>query len=387
MKVSSRRRVLLAIAVAVCCAAGVGTAVVTRAVESKSNAAAETHSTAVTAPVQVGPLLDSVNLNCSWGSKVHIKPRYTVHFDDGRDAVVTDVPVKVGSTVNAGARIAEVSGDPVFALQGLFPSYRPLEYGMVGKDVRQLNTALAAVFPKLAGLANSPSYSQVTAQAVTHIYRQAGYLPPARVGRPAGSVFPQADFIFVPSFPATVEALDVEVGDPVQAALVTFAAGSESLACPLDDLPDQRLLDLGSKLVGTTASGVKIRFASLATATTTDDATAEASVPTESSLGPGKANQGGTVLRFSGPSVHGKSELVSIILDKSPTDTVIVPASAIWSDSPTVTKVTTVDSVGAQVVVDVVVALSVDGQVAVRPAAAGTTKLKPGVNVLVAKGS
>ena len=56
---------------------------------------------------------------------------------------MTQVAVDIGDEVLEGTRLIEVSGRPVFALQGDVPVYRTLTPGMAGADVAQMQVALA----------------------------------------------------------------------------------------------------------------------------------------------------------------------------------------------------------------------------------------------------
>lgn len=90
------------------------------------------------------------------------------------DPVVTQVVVAAGESVVEGARVVEVSGRPVFVLQGDVPVYRTLRPGMSGADVSQLQSALTrlGLTPDVDGV-----FGELTKVAVTDFYAQAGYLP------------------------------------------------------------------------------------------------------------------------------------------------------------------------------------------------------------------
>ena len=90
--------------------------------------------------------------------------------------VVTRVPPSVGSEVAEGDVVVEVSGRPVFVLQGEVPVYRSLKPGMEGADVAQLQAALTRLgfAPETDGV-----YGTATKAAVTELYEQAGFEPVA----------------------------------------------------------------------------------------------------------------------------------------------------------------------------------------------------------------
>lgn len=89
-------------------------------------------------------------------------------------AIVTAVVVKVGDTVPEGARVVEVSGRPVFVLQGDVPVFRTLRPGMSGADVTQLQQALLRLgyLPDTDG-----TFGEATKSAVAAWYGDAGYVP------------------------------------------------------------------------------------------------------------------------------------------------------------------------------------------------------------------
>lgn len=90
------------------------------------------------------------------------------------DPVVTGIAVAQGAEVAEGAKVIEVSGRPVFVLQGAVPVYRALRPGMTGADVSELQAALTRLgfAPDVDG-----RYGEATKVAVTAFYTAAGYLP------------------------------------------------------------------------------------------------------------------------------------------------------------------------------------------------------------------
>ena len=88
------------------------------------------------------------------------------------DAVVTQNVVKFGDVLEEGDRVIEVSGRPVFVLQGDVAVYRTLQPGMDGDDVTGLQAALARL-----GYTLDPTgvFDEATKAAVTAFYSDAGY--------------------------------------------------------------------------------------------------------------------------------------------------------------------------------------------------------------------
>ncbi len=89
--------------------------------------------------------------------------------------VVTAIDVAAGDQVKEGARVMEVSGRPVFVLQGEVPVYRSLKPGMVGADVSQLQAALSRLGCDTAS--DSGVYAVATKTCVASLYSDAGYEP------------------------------------------------------------------------------------------------------------------------------------------------------------------------------------------------------------------
>jgi peptidoglycan hydrolase-like protein with peptidoglycan-binding domain len=90
------------------------------------------------------------------------------------DPVVTQAVVAVGDDVVEGQRVVEVSGRPVFVLQGDVPVYRTLRPAMSGTDVAQLQSALTRLgfTPDSDGV-----FGELTKTAVDAFYLKAGYVP------------------------------------------------------------------------------------------------------------------------------------------------------------------------------------------------------------------
>ena len=90
------------------------------------------------------------------------------------DAVITGIDAVTGDEVTEGTRVIEVSGRPVFILEGAVPVYRTLRPGMDGADVAELQAALVRLgyAPDVDG-----SFGEATKVAVTAFYKAAGYEP------------------------------------------------------------------------------------------------------------------------------------------------------------------------------------------------------------------
>jgi peptidoglycan hydrolase-like protein with peptidoglycan-binding domain len=155
--------------------------------------------------------------------------------------IVTSLP-GVGARVAAGDVLAEVSGRPVFVLEGSVPSYRDLGPGMSGPDVAQLEKALRRL--GLDAGAVDGTFDSATAEAVGRLYGRRGHDPlladeatlaearPAEADLVSGSYaqpgvqLPADEVVFVPKAPVRVSDLTVPVGEPVNGPLMTVT-GSE----------------------------------------------------------------------------------------------------------------------------------------------------------------
>ena len=89
-------------------------------------------------------------------------------------AVVTGVHLSVGDEVSEGTRLVEVSGRPVFVLEGSVPVYRTLKPGMHGADVQELQDALL----RLGYTSDRDgTFRASTKAAVQAFYAASGYVP------------------------------------------------------------------------------------------------------------------------------------------------------------------------------------------------------------------
>lgn len=101
-----------------------------------------------------------------------------VGLASGGDAsrIVTSIARKAGDEVKSGDVLAQVSGRPIFLLQGRTPAFRDLTPGISGTDVRQLQKALQAL-----GYSHRPDgggyFGRGTQAAVSRFYRASGFVP------------------------------------------------------------------------------------------------------------------------------------------------------------------------------------------------------------------
>ena len=128
----------------------------------------------ITVPIEKRSLAASITLSGSVDFKepVLIRLAGPVGASAGSTQVITRPPI-ADSVVAEGDVVAEISGRPVFVLQGDLPVFRSLEPGVTGPDVAQLEQALVRL-----GFDPGPIdeiYDDRTEAAIDGLYQAAGY--------------------------------------------------------------------------------------------------------------------------------------------------------------------------------------------------------------------
>ena len=128
-----------------------------------------------------------------------------------------------GQTISNGEKLAEIDGEPLFALAGRVPAWRDITPGESGPDVAELQKALASLGYYTGG--DTPGFfGTATQDAVSLYYEHIGYTAPATGG------VPMTDVIFLPSLPAKVILVNGAKGQqPGQPFLELAARGSLAL--------------------------------------------------------------------------------------------------------------------------------------------------------------
>jgi hypothetical protein len=186
--------------------------------------------------------------------------------DTGGGAVyISNLEVAAGDTITNGKELAEIDGEPMFALTGPVPAWRDLTPGETGPDVTELQKALASLGFYDGG--DTPGYfGAATEDAVALYYEHLGYTPPS-TGR-----VPMADVVFLPSLPATVVAVNGATGQqPGQPFLELAPRGSLALTGELPPAYDGQVksglkVTIYDEVTGIHASGT---VSDLGTATLT----------------------------------------------------------------------------------------------------------------------
>ncbi len=172
-----RRQAIVVVGVALLAGIGgvlVGTQVRSPADEAASRAAPT--PSRITVPVERRVLESSLVLSgeVQFNEPVTIKLAGAVGVPTDETQVITRLP-EIDQVVQEGDVPFEVSGRPVFFLQGELPMYRRLVIGTEGPDVLQLEAALSRL--GLAPGTVDNLFDQATADAVSTMYTDRGYTP------------------------------------------------------------------------------------------------------------------------------------------------------------------------------------------------------------------
>ena len=171
-----RRRVALAVLIAAVLAGAAGMWIGSRIESPADRAAARGAPTPslVTVPVERRQLTSEVVLSgeVAYNEPLSVTLAGAVGLDPGETAVVTELR-DVGTDVQEGDVLVEVTTRPVFVLQGELPMYRRLVIGTEGPDVGQLEQAMVR-------LGYDPGtvdtvFDASTAAAAEQMYADAGY--------------------------------------------------------------------------------------------------------------------------------------------------------------------------------------------------------------------
>jgi peptidoglycan hydrolase-like protein with peptidoglycan-binding domain len=395
-----RRRVVIGVFVVAALAAGAGLFAST-AIKSPEQVAADTRAPApslLTASVQRKVLSTTLVMRGKFtGGKTYpFTPASTPETANGPAAttlVVTRVRTRVGAEVQPGRVLFDVSERPVFAFQGRFPAYRDMLPGENGKDIAQLQVALA----KLGFSAHDSKFhydrrgyfGAGTKSAVRRFYTWLGYSVPLTndsfsMGAPNSSgsspqptatdnsssdsqtapqpMVPMSEVAFLPLIPARVAALSAHVGDTLHGAdpPIAFSTGGANLTARLDPA-NESLVKVGTKVAilaeatGFTATG---SVASIGAATNGSDGVSYIPLVIVRDHGWGR-------------ELVGQDVRVTITTATSRHRVLAVPEAAISSAADGTTSVTVVGPNQVQHPVKVNVGVSADGLVEVTPLGGG----------------
>jgi peptidoglycan hydrolase-like protein with peptidoglycan-binding domain len=414
-RLARRRRVLLAVGIAAALLA-VGGLIGASFVKSPQQLAADTAPpplTQTTAPVVSQVLTSSVQMR----GMVYPATEYDVYAtppesssagaagapgaDSGTSgstaAYISKLEIGTGDSVKNGEVLAEIDGEPLFVLKGPVPAWRDITPGETGPDVTELQNALAKLGYYYGG--DTPGYfGGATESAVSLYYEHLGYTPPSTGGVPMSNV------VFLPSFPATVVAVNGATGEQAGQPFLELAArGSLALT---GELPPAYVGQVKSGLKVTIydeVTGIHARgaVAELGTATTVSPTGAVVDIGGSGAAGssgsgsagssgsngsssPGNnssgSNSGATVfipvtVRPSKPlatALNGENVLVTVETGRTEGPVLTVPIAAVVTTGSGTSYVTVVGPQGKHTDVRVTPGLSENGYVQVTPVTSGS---------------
>lgn len=283
--------------------------------------------------------------------------------------VVSARPARRGDLISEGDVAVEVSGRPVFVLEGKVPSYRPLERGSHGADVQQLQEALARLG---YGVSANGVFGTKTDRALRSMYARAGYGPISSGGDRRGVQLPVDEVAFVPDLPGTVVDTGPGLGRIVEEKpLVTIADGSARIEVKVP-VEDADVLQVGQSaavdIEGVDGS-VRAKVASIgkSSADDGDSGPAQAEVTLES-------------LEYLDPELSGKAVVAEMTIVVTDGPVLTVPLTAVWTSPGGQEQVTLIEGVERKDV-SVRPGASGDGYIEVTPI--DSTQLRAGSHVLV----
>jgi multidrug efflux pump subunit AcrA (membrane-fusion protein) len=326
---------------------------------------------------------------------------------------ISRLDVAAGQRVSNGEKLAEIDGEPLFALAGRVPAWRDITPGESGPDVAELQRALASLGYYSGG--DTPGlFGTATQDAVSLYYEHLGYTPPSTGG------VPLTDVIFLPSLPAKVIAVNGAKGQqPGQPFLELAARGSLALTGELPPAYAGQVkpglkVKIFDEVTGIHATGT---IAEIGTATTiapigamvdvgggSSSAAASGGSTGSSSAGSGStgstgaggsSNSGSASNPESTPfipltvtpskplpaALNGENVLVTVETGRTEGPVLTVPVAAIVTTGSGVSDVTVAGAGGKQTQVRVTPGISENGYVQVTPVTPG--KLKAGDSVVV----
>jgi Putative peptidoglycan binding domain len=393
-RLARRRRVLLGVGIGAALLA-VGGLVGASFVKSPQQLAADTAApppTVTTATVVSQVLTSSVQMR----GVVYPSTQYDVYAtapssSEGSSATgsssagavyISKLDVATGDTVRNGEQLAELDGQPLFALAGPVPAWRDLTPGESGPDVAELQNALASL-GYYDGGDTAGYFGAATQDAVTLYYEHLGYTPPSSGGVPA------ADVVFLPSLPATVVGVNGAAGQqPGQPFLELAARGSLALTGELPpayagQVKPGLTVSIYDEVTGIHATGT---VAGLGTATVTvptgtvvdigssSSASSSASSGNSSSSSSSSSSGATTFIPLavhpSAPlasALNGENVLVTVDTGQTEGPVLTVPVAAIVTSASGTSYVTVTGPHGAQTDVPVTPGISENGYVQVTP--------------------
>ena len=318
---------------------------------------------------------------------------------------ISSLEVAAGQRISNGEKLAEIDGEPLFALTGGVPAWRDITPGENGPDVAELQKALASLGYYSGG--DTPGFfGTATEDAVSEYYEHFGYTAPATGG------VPMTDVIFLPSLPAKVIAVNGAKGQqPGQPFLELAARGSLAVTGELppayaaqvktglkvkifDEVTGIHaagtIADVGTATTVTPIGAIVNVGGSAASASSAESSTGSGSTGTSGSSNAGSAaNPEGTpfiplTVTPSKPlpaALNGENVLVTVETGRTEGPVLTVPVAAIVTTGSGTSDVNVAGADGKLTQVPVTPGISENGYVQVTPVKAG--KLVAGDSVVV----
>lgn len=294
-------------------------------------------------------------------------------------ALASKIPVEVGDEVKAGTVLLEVSGRPMIALEGDVPAYRDLQEGDTGPDVEQLQLALQQIY----GTPKTGTFDSRTASDLKKLYDHAGYdhattseevateeddtaegdtgdenteggeenTGGAQTETVERVALPASEVVFLPELPMQVSKVNAKQSAPVEGTVLVLASGDWKLEAELDEEVGSELSKLGDEaeleygdgpLEGQEVGGFELETREVEGET--DQWSEEEAQTVEKTF---------AVFAFDAEAVEGIDDLapgeeqeVTLVRARSAEDALIVPLSALWTDSEGRTMITVLEEDG-----------------------------------------
>lgn len=296
--------------------------------------------------------------------------------------VVTGDPIPVGEEVQNGDVIVQLSGRPVFALEGAFPAYRDLAEGSVGPDVTQMQAALYSL-DFFDGEDPEGTYGARTSAAVSALYESIGQK--GQVGIPASEVF------FVSSFPARIESENMSIGSLASEATLNVSTGVPTIRVAVDPqisavAKPGTTVEIVSETLNQTTTG-KVSGGVPADPQSESPTAESTAVPAESQTGESSGNNAQMIeIVPDAPLLAewiGQDVRVTFIDGSSQGEVLAVPVTAVSlrADGATVVTVVSTDVSRTETTIEVATGVTGAGYVEVTPL--GDSALAPGDDVLI----
>jgi hypothetical protein len=317
---------------------------------------------------------------------------------------ISRLDVAAGQTISNGEKLAEIDGEPLFALAGRVPAWRDITPGESGPDVAELQKALASLGYYTGG--DTPGFfGTPTQDAVSLYYEHLGYTAPATGGVPAKVILvngakgqqPGQPFLELaargslaltgelpPAYAAQVKAgLKVKIFDEVTG--INAAGAVTGLGTATTLAPTGTIVNVGG---GSGAVGSAGATGAGSTGSGSTGAAGSAGSAGSSNSG-GATNPGAPpfiplTVQPSKPlpaALNGENVLVTVATGRTEGPVLTVPVAAIVTTGSGTSYVTVAGAGGKQTQVAVTPGISENGYVQVTPVRGG--KLAAGDSVVV----